>query len=179
MYVCMYVCIDVYIYIHIYTYIYTYANTYIWYTNYHQEHMFIPNSADLATKITLSPYWMADLNSPAQPAKPQETFRSHFEVVSTVETDRNCNRFWAFVRRGRHKIGCIWVICLAFHEVIVACDPRISHWHIGWWFGIFNLFFPTDWVSNHPNWLSDFSEGGLTHQRMILHDPPSIPKSQG
>ena len=38
----------------------------------------------------------------------------------------------------------------------------VFHWlHTcisGWWFGTF-FYFPIYWVSNHPNWLSYFSEG--------------------
>ena len=41
-------------------------------------------------------------------------------------------------------------------------------WHCilitGWWFGTFGLFSHSYWVSNHPNWLSYFSEGWPNHQ---------------
>ena len=34
----------------------------------------------------------------------------------------------------------------------------------GWWFGCHFLDFPIYWVSNHPNWLSYFSERWPNHQ---------------
>ena len=54
------------------------------------------------------------------------------------------------------------------------CEPRAeSFWvnqqrHTGWWFGTSILFSQKYWESNHPNWLSYFSEGWPNHQPVMF-----------
>ena len=48
------------------------------------------------------------------------------------------------------------------------CDSNFIdlHWY---WLVVWNIFyFPIDWVANHPNWLSYFSEGWPNHQPVVL-----------
>ena len=40
--------------------------------------------------------------------------------------------------------------------------------YTGWWFGTFLAFSHINWLANHPNWLSDFSEGWPNHQAVYL-----------
>ena len=70
-------------------------------------------------------------------------FHRFFRVV-LLKKSRGLDVFWAF--HSAHKKG---------------FEMRVTK--TGWWFGTF-FYFPIYWVSNHPNWLSYFSEGWPNHQ---------------
>ena len=135
--------ICIYIYTHMYVYIYTHIYIYI-HIHTHQKYSdkngwLSPNSFPLVK------------NSTVRPSR------------STSAVPRRARRWRLPAWPGRHRSPSVArgkCQCWGFTK---RWDMRVSI--TGWWFGCHQFYFPhINWVSNHPNWLSYFSEGWPNHQ---------------